>query len=41
MSIDILLGGAMKPTTNGQWAHLTCAMWIPGVRSFQKISIPT
>ncbi|KAI4334802.1 hypothetical protein L6164_013511 [Bauhinia variegata] len=24
-----LLGGAMKPTTDGQWAHLACAMWIP------------
>ncbi|KAJ8635768.1 hypothetical protein MRB53_010035 [Persea americana] len=24
-----VIGGAMKPTTNGQWAHLTCAMWIP------------
>ncbi|KAG9447430.1 hypothetical protein H6P81_013558 [Aristolochia fimbriata] len=22
-------GGAMKPTTDGRWAHLTCAMWIP------------
>lgn len=25
-----LLGGAIKPTTDGRWAHLTCAMWIPG-----------
>ncbi|XP_042459563.1 histone-lysine N-methyltransferase TRX1-like isoform X1 [Zingiber officinale] len=24
-----VLGGAIKPTTNGRWAHLTCAMWIP------------
>ncbi|KAG0491118.1 hypothetical protein HPP92_007981 [Vanilla planifolia] len=22
-------GGAMKPTTDGQWAHLACAIWIP------------
>ncbi|KAJ7534582.1 hypothetical protein O6H91_13G100900 [Diphasiastrum complanatum] len=22
-------GGAMKPTTDGRWAHLTCAAWIP------------
>ncbi|XP_071704627.1 histone H3-lysine(4) N-trimethyltransferase ATX1-like [Rutidosis leptorrhynchoides] len=22
-------GGAMKPTTDGRWAHLACAMWIP------------
>lgn len=20
----------MKPTTDGRWAHLACAMWIPG-----------
>lgn len=26
----IVLGGAIKPTTDGRWAHLTCAMWIPG-----------
>jgi hypothetical protein len=24
------LGGAMKPTTDGRWAHLACAIWIPG-----------
>ncbi|XP_077250235.1 histone-lysine N-methyltransferase TRX1-like [Tasmannia lanceolata] len=24
-----ITGGAMKPTTDGRWAHLTCAMWIP------------
>lgn len=28
--IKFLLGGAMKPTTDGRWAHLACAMWIPG-----------
>lgn len=22
-------GGAIKPTTDGRWAHLACAMWIP------------
>lgn len=21
----------MKPTTDGRWAHLSCAMWIPGM----------
>ncbi|PHT39227.1 Histone-lysine N-methyltransferase ATX2 [Capsicum baccatum] len=24
-----VVGGAMKPTTNGRWAHLACAIWIP------------
>lgn len=23
----------MKPTTDGRWAHLACAMWIPGCYS--------
>ncbi|KAL3621646.1 hypothetical protein CASFOL_036558 [Castilleja foliolosa] len=23
------VGGAMKPTTDGRWAHLACAIWIP------------
>ncbi|KAL5998553.1 hypothetical protein ACLOJK_009496 [Asimina triloba] len=27
--IEVFDGGAMKPTTDGRWAHLTCAMWIP------------
>ncbi|XP_020247221.1 histone-lysine N-methyltransferase TRX1-like [Asparagus officinalis] len=22
-------GGALKPTTDGRWAHLACAIWIP------------
>ncbi|KAJ8422635.1 hypothetical protein Cgig2_028506 [Carnegiea gigantea] len=24
-----VVGGAMKPTTDGHWAHLACAIWIP------------
>ncbi|CAA0819888.1 Histone-lysine N-methyltransferase ATX2 [Striga hermonthica] len=24
-----IVGGAMKPTTDGRWAHLACAIWIP------------
>ncbi|XP_057779288.1 histone-lysine N-methyltransferase ATX2-like [Salvia miltiorrhiza] len=24
-----VVGGAMKPTTDGRWAHLACAIWIP------------
>ncbi|XP_043715502.1 histone-lysine N-methyltransferase ATX2-like [Telopea speciosissima] len=24
-----VVGGALKPTTDGRWAHLACAMWIP------------
>ncbi|KAG7573256.1 PWWP domain [Arabidopsis suecica] len=24
-----LVGGAMKQTTDGRWAHLACAIWIP------------
>lgn len=26
-----VLGGAMKPTVDGRWAHLACAIWIPGI----------
>lgn len=29
--MEFLPGGAMKPTTDGRWAHLACAMWIPGL----------
>ena len=32
--IDIRVGGAMKPTTDGHWAHLACAIWIPGLWLF-------
>lgn len=24
-----VIGGAMKPTTDGRWSHLACAIWIP------------
>lgn len=24
----------MKPTTDGRWAHLACAIWIPGFYGF-------
>ncbi|XP_067137574.1 lysine-specific demethylase 4A-like isoform X2 [Centruroides vittatus] len=27
----VLRGGALKPTTNGQWAHVLCAILIPDV----------
>lgn len=26
-----IIGGAMKPTAEGGWAHLSCAIWLPGV----------
>ncbi|XP_052167696.1 histone-lysine N-methyltransferase TRX1 [Oryza glaberrima] len=28
-SLCPVTGGAMKPTTDGRWAHLACAIWIP------------
>lgn len=31
---SLYLGGAMKPTTDGRWAHLACAIWIPGIMTF-------
>jgi hypothetical protein len=24
----------MKRTVDGRWAHLTCAMWVPGISTF-------
>lgn len=27
----MLRGGALKPTTDGQWAHIVCALTIPEV----------
>lgn len=32
-------GGAMKPTTDGRWAHLACAIWIPGLFYSLEFSI--
>lgn len=25
----------MKQTTDGRWAHLACAIWIPGYKKFK------
>lgn len=30
----------MKPTTDGRWAHLACAMWIPGSISVSVCNFP-
>ncbi|KAF5208356.1 Histone-lysine n-methyltransferase atx2 [Thalictrum thalictroides] len=36
LGID-LLGCAMKPTTDGRWAHLVCAIWIPDIQRMEPI----
>lgn len=30
--------GAFKPTTDGQWAHIVCALWVPGC-SFADVNV--
>lgn len=31
----------MKPTTDGRWAHLACAIWIPGYYCFSFFTLLT
>lgn len=29
----------MKPTTDGRWAHLACAIWIPGLLPYNLLIV--